>query len=274
MTIGSIPNSFSTQASVTSLANSEKLLQQAQKALSTGQSVNAPSDNPTAYYAAQGFLQQASDLTSLKDNLSTALTTVSSTVDSISSIKDVVGQLQGIVSAASSTTDATARAGFAQQYNALLPQLDQLANDAGFNGTNLLNGSSGSLTVSFNANNKSTLTISSVDATSNGLGIGAASNNFASSADLNAASAQLSSALSTLDVAAANLGNNATLIETNQDFTSNLTNNLQGAADTLTAADPNQEAASLLATQVQSQLGVVSLSISGQLEQAVLKLFS
>jgi len=274
MTVGNIPTSFSVQSSLTALANTAQQLRKTEQALSTGKSVNSPSDNATAFNAAQGFLQQANDLSSLKDNLATSLTTVNSTTNSISDVSQVVQQLQGIATEASSTTDTAVRAGLASQFNALLPQLDQLVNDATFNGTNLLNNTANNLVVSFNANNTAGLTISSVNITSSGLNIAPAANGFATTADINSADSQLLSAQSTLNTNASNLNNNAALIQTNQDFLSNLINNLQTASDNLTAADPNQEAANLLALQAQNQLGIVSVSISGQLAQSILKLFS
>ncbi len=273
MTIGSITTSPSAQANLTALANTAQLLQKVQQSLSTGQSVNSPSDNATAFYASQNFLQQANDLGNLKDNLSTSLTTLSSATSSISDVGQVVQQLQGITAEALGTTDTAIRTGLASQYNALLPQLDELVNDAAFNGTNLLNSTSNSLTVNFNTTDTAGLTIPRVKRTSSGLNLAPAANGFATNADITAAGSQLSSALSTLNTSAAGFGGNATLIQTNQDFTSNLINNLQTASSNLTLADTNQEAASLLALQAQNQLSTVSLGISGQLAQAVLQLF-
>ena len=273
MTIGSITNTPSVQANLAALTNTAKLLQQAQQQLSTGKSVNSASDNATAFYASQGFVQQANDLSSLKNNLSTSLTTVNATNDAITSVKQVVQQLQGITAEAAGTTDQTVRTGLASQYNALLPQLDQLVNDATFNGTNLLSSSSNNLTVNFGTSANANVTIQGVDATSSGLGIAPASNGFASTADINAASSQLSAAQSSLNSTAASFGGNATLIQTNQDFTSNLIGNLQTASDNLTVSDPNEAAANLLALQASNQLGIVSLGISGQLKSAILKLF-
>jgi flagellin-like hook-associated protein FlgL len=79
--------------------------------------------------------------------------------------------------------------------------------------------------------------------------------------------------LSTLRTDAASFGGNATLIQTRQDFTTNLINSLQTASDGLVLADTNQEGANLQALQAQDQLGIVSLGISGQLAQAILRLF-
>jgi flagellin-like hook-associated protein FlgL len=274
MTIGSISTSAATQTSVAALAAQSRLLQKTEAHLATGKSVNTPSDNAVSYYASQSFLQRANDLSGLKDNLSSSLTTLNSTTDSLSSVSQVVQQLQGITAQALGTTDVTQRAGLASQFNSLLPQLDDLVQDATFNGTNLLNGSSANLSVSLNTDNASGLSVTGVDATANGLGITPVTNNFASTSDITSTNSQLTGALSTLRSTTANFGNNATLIQTNQDFTSNLISNLQSASDNLTQADPDQEAANLLAQQAQTQLSTASLNISGQTKEAVLKLFS
>jgi flagellin-like hook-associated protein FlgL len=273
MTVGGISNSFAVQSDLTSLANTQQLLQKTEQALSTGNTVNSPADNAPAFFASQGFLQQASDLANLKDNLSTSLATVTSATNSISDVNQVVQQLQGITSEALSTSDPTARANLATQYNALLPQLDQLVGDSTFNGTNLLNNTSNSLVVNFNPSDTAALTIPGVNITSSGLNISPASNGFATNADITAANSQLLNAQSTLNTNASSLGNNATLIQTNQDFTSGMINNLQEASNNLIMADTNQEGANLLALSAQNQLSVVSLGISAQLSQAILQLF-
>ena len=273
MTIGNISTSLSVQSNLTALSYTQKLLQQAQRSLSTGNAVNSPADNATAFYQSQGFLQQASDLSNLKGNLSTSLSTVNSATNSISSVTQVVQQLQGITAQASETTDPTARAGLAAQYNALLPQLDQMVNDSTFNGTNLLNNTSNSLVVNFNTSNTAGLTISGVNVTSSGLNIDPAAGGFSSTANIDSANAQLQNALSTLRNDAASLGGNATLIQTQQDFSSNMINNLQSASNNITVADVNEEAAGLLTAQAQNQLGIISLGISGQAAHSILKLF-
>lgn len=263
----------STQSSVAALANTEKLLGQSEKSLASGKSVNDAQDNPVVYYEAQSFLQQAGDLSNLKNSVSTALTTVTSTTSSIDSVSRVVDQLKGITAQAAATTDTSTRAGLANQYNSLLTQLDNIAKDSTFNGTNLLNGSANSLTVNFNPNNTSSLTIQGVDATSNGLGLTPITNGF-TNADINAANTQLQTAQSTLNTSAATFGSNATLIQINQDFTSQKISNLQNASDNLTGADLTTQVANLLAEQTQNQLGVSAVGISGKASQAILKLLA
>jgi hypothetical protein len=270
MAIGGITQTASTQANLNALATSSKLLDKSERHVSTGKAVNGASDNAVAFFTAQNFLQQANNLSTVKDNLATSLTTIDATTDALSSVTKVVKQLHGLTTQALSTTDTAARAGLASQYNALLPQLDQLVNDATFNGTNLLNGTSNSLSVNFNATNTSGLTVKGVNATSTGLNLTPATNGFATVTDINAATTQLQNGLSSLNTSAENFGANATLIQTNQDFTSNLINNNTKASADLTTADINEEAANLLALKVQNDLGTTSLGISGKQAQSFL----
>ena len=273
MTIASVSLTASARANLQSLQLISQQLGTTQSALSTGKSVNNASDNATAYFASQGFLNRANDLTSVKNSLSTSLQTVTSVNQSISDIQTTVSQLQGLVTSALGTTDTGTRAGLASQFNGLLTQLDQLVNDATFNGTNLLNSSSNNLVVYFNEHNTTQLTITGVNITSAGLSINTAANSFSDTASINTAGSLLLTALSTLRTDATQFGGNATLIQTRQDFTTNLINSLQTASDNLVLADTNTEGANLQALQAQNQLAITSLSISGQLAQSVLKLF-
>jgi len=273
MSVGDISLSASARANLQALQTLAQELQTTQTALATGKAVNSASDNANAYFASQGFLNRANDLSNLKDNLSTALQTVTSVNNSITDATTVVTQLQGITTQALGTTDTTTRLGLASQFNSLLTQLDLLVNDATFNGTNLLNSTGNSLVVYFNETNTTALTITGVNILHTGLSINTATGSFSDSVSINTAGSLLLTALSTLRTDAANFGGNATLIQTRQDFTTNLINSLQTASDNLVLADTNQAGASLQALQAQDQLGIVALGISGQLAQAILKLF-
>jgi flagellin len=272
MSVGTISLSASARNNLAALQNTASLLGQTQAHLSTGKKVTSAADNATAFFASQGFLQRANDLSNLKDTLSTSLQAVSSVNQSISDVSTVVNQLQGITTQALGTTDTTVRAGLASQFNQLLTQLDQLVNDATFNGTNLLNSTSSSLVVFFNETNTTSLTITGVNITSAGLSVANAAGAFASTDNIGTSQSLLLTALSTLRTDAASFGGNATLIQTRQDFTTNLINSLQTASDNLTLADTNQEGANLQALQAQNQLGIVSLGISGTLAQAILRI--
>src|ERR1700722_13574397 len=111
MTISSVTLSASAYANLQALQGLAAQLGSTQTALATGKSVNSASDNATAFFQSQGFLQSANDLGNLKDNLSTSLTTVSSVNQSISDITNVVNQLQSLTTSALQSSDTTTRKG-------------------------------------------------------------------------------------------------------------------------------------------------------------------
>ena len=279
MAIGDISLTSSARANLTALQNTATLLQQTQSHLSTGKLVNSASDNATAYFASKGFLNSANNLSAVKSNLSTALQSLTSFDNSIADVSSLVAQLQGLATQALGVSNTDTRKSLSSQFDALTSQLDNLVKDASFNGTNLLNNSSSNtLTVYFNADNTTKLDIAGVNITSAGLAIDNLNSATAiawddtTGAGIKSSQTQLMNALVTLTTDAASFGGNATLIQTRQNFTTNLITSLQNASTDLTAADTNTEGANMQALQAQNSLGIVSLGVSGMLEQAILKI--
>lgn len=155
------------------------------------------------------------------------------------------------------------------EYNNIRDQIDGLVSDSDFRGVNLLNGDN--LDTVFNEDRTSTLTTEGVTFTSAGLGLTAA--DFSRSTTVNTALTQVSTALDSVRSFGGTLANDLAVIQTRQSFTESTINTLEGASDKLTIADQNEEGAKLLALQTRQQLGVTSLSLASQSQQAVLRLF-
>ena len=257
------------------LQRSARAIDQTQTRLSTGLAVNSALDDASAFFTARALNNRASDLQSLKSNTDLAISTVQAALDGIDSITDLVQQAKGLASNAKATGNTNERSTLAVQFNELLSQIDSLANDATFNGINLLQASPDNLDVVFNEDNTSNLTITGLDATtaSTGINIAVAANNFGLNANIDTALTAISSALTTLRGNAATLGSNATILKTRLNFTENLTNTLESGAGKLTLADLNEESANLLALQTRQQLGLNSLALAAQSERAILSLF-
>ena len=258
-----------------SLQRSARAIDQTQTRLSTGLAVNSALDDASAFFTARALNNRASDLQSLKSNTDLAISTVQAALDGIDSITDLVQQAKGLASNAKATGNTNERSTLAVQFNELLSQIDSLANDATFNGINLLQASPDNLDVVFNEDNTSNLTITGLDATtaSTGINIAVAANNFGLNANIDTALTAISSALTTLRGNAATLVSNATILKTRLNFTENLTNTLESGAGKLTLADLNEESANLLALQTRQQLGLNSLALAAQSERAILSLF-
>ena len=165
----------------------------------------------------------------------------------------------------------TTRTDLASQFADIRTQINQLAQDSGFNGVNLLDGDS--LKVVFNETSTSFLSISGVTFSSTGLGIDAAANNFQTDFDIAAAASDLSAALNTLRSQASTFGSSLSIVQTRQDFTKAMVNTLTTGADNLVLADTNEEGANLLALQTRQSLSTTTLSLAAQAAQNVLRLF-
>lgn len=158
------------------------------------------------------------------------------------------------------------------QFNDILDQIDQLAKDSGYKGVNLLGGTDQSLTVIFNEDRSSNLTIQGVDASTKGLDISRVTN-WGSNTNIDASIEEVEDAVNELRNMASEFGNNYSIVQNREDFTENLINVLEEGSDKLVLADMNEESANMLALQTRQQLGVNSLSLASQAAQAVLKLF-
>src|SRR5262245_11650899 len=256
------------------LQKTADLITSTQNKLATGKRVNTALDNPINFFTAQGLQNRASDLGNLLDSMATGINTIQAANNGITAITKLVQSAQALSSQAMQTSDTSIRAGLATQFDAIRGQIDQLAADAGFNGINLLDSNtSADLTVTLNEGATSSVTINAVDFTAAGLNVTASTGAWATTADIQAATTDLTTALATLRSQAQAFGSNLSTVQIREDFTKATINTLQTGADSLTLADSNEEGANLLALQTRQQLSTTALSLASQASQAVLRLF-
>jgi flagellin len=256
------------------LQQTSDLITQTQTRLATGKRVNSALDNAINFFTAQGLDNRANDLSGLLDSMSNAINTIQAANNGITGITKLVQSAQALASQAKQTSDTTARASLATQFDALLTQIGQLAGDSGFNGVNLLGNDT--LTVNFNEDGSSNTSVVGVDYTNAQaapLSINTAAGNWASDANVDAATTQLTAALTSLRSESQTLSANLSTVQIRQDFTKATINTLQTGSASLTLADSNEEGANLLALQTRQQLSTTALSLAAQADQNVLRLF-
>jgi len=179
-----------------------------------------------------------------------------------------------------SSTLQTTRAAAASSFRELLTQVRNTALDAGYNGTNLLQGDF--LRTAFNETGSTSVTTQGrrIDATSLGFALdnptnqsGDAARNFQSDREINAAMAKITAAKGTVNGVSASFSNNATILQNRQNFNNETIKTLNEGADLLTLADINEEGAALTSLQTRQQLSITALSLANQSDQAILRLF-
>jgi flagellin-like hook-associated protein FlgL len=254
--------------------------------MDNGDTVTVSDGTTTATYTHAGgndiqdFLDAVNNTANLKVDAAlvdgrvqlTATTTNSITIAGSASAGELsaIGLTAGTTNGATNTTRQT----LAQEFDEIRAQIDQLAQDAGFNGRNLLAGSN--LTVKFNETGDAALTVNGATVTAASLGVDSAvstGGNFQYDADINAFLADLDAASTALKAKATAYGSDAAMVSAREEFGRAMVDLLTTGADQLVLADTNEESAKLLALQAHQQLAATSLSLASRADSSVLRLF-
>jgi flagellin len=296
--MGDITLTTATRTNLLSLQRTSSLIGRTQERLATGLKVNSAIDDALAFFKARNLNARAGDLSTIKDSISNGISTLKAAVQGLESVESVIKQMKAIAQSAISSPESSSRAKLASQFNELRSQVDNLLEDAQFNGVNLLKNQSGvftvgsdRLTVKFNERTETSsinqLVISGLNTTDfnsilarSALATGTAGTTTvwgqtgtAAITAINRAVRALDSALVTVRQVSQTFGTNSSVLEIRRTFTENLINTLKGGAAQLVNADLNEESANLLSLQTRQQLGTISLGIAQQSEQSVLRLF-
>jgi flagellin-like hook-associated protein FlgL len=185
------------------------------------------------------------------------------------------GSLFGALTTTAPVKDLDAqntRADLVRQYNIVIDQIKTTAQDASFNGVNLLNGDQ--LKLVFNETGKSSLTINGVVDDPAGLGLASLTSgtDFIDNDTTQKVLTSLNNASSTLRSQASAFGSNLSVVQIRQDFSKNLINVLQTGSSNLTLADTNEEAANSQALSTRQSIAVSALALANQSQQSVLQL--
>ena len=140
-------------------------------------------------------------------------------------------------------------------------QLDNIARDASYGGTNLIGASPDDLTINLNKDGTSSLTVNGAASDSSSLGVVVTD-----AAGIDAVKAQIRA---TTQIIGANAGIN----EIRENFTEELVNRLRAGEAKLTQTDLNEEAANILSLQTRGQLAAAATGIAAQSERTILQLF-
>lgn len=186
------------------------------------------------------------------------------------------GTLNSVLGLTAGTTNFvvnTTRQSLATQYNNILTQISTAAQDATFDGVNLLTGSTYTLNVDANGN---TLALSGGGgtATASGLGLTQATNQWQGNSDVNNALTAISSALTTLQTMSTSLSVESSMATAWQTFSKGMISTLQTGATNLTGADTNAVSALATALETQQQLAASSLAITANSSAGALRLLA
>lgn len=274
--MSSILTNNSAMTALSTLRKVNTNLNETQTRISTGLKIRSGKEN-AAYFSISNTMNGDSGmyksinegLTLTKNALATARLGAEKVVDLAKQFAERVAFAQG---------DTVDKAKVQTELDELSARMSTVIDQATFNGDDLVtstatvtvvtgvtraSGTFATTTISFNK-----VDLSSIQATLDNLDISAMS-----TGAMQTTLATVESALADAITAATSLGVAEKSVETQKEFLSSLTDEIDSGVGAMVDADMESEAARLQALQVQQQLSVQSLSIANQAPQNILSLF-
>ena len=278
--MSSILTNSSAMSALSTLRNINNNLSETQSRISTGLKVQSGKDNAAYFTISESMKSDSGMYKAIDEGLTLTKNSVATARLGAETVMDLANQFSERVAFAQG--DAVDRTEIQKELVGLVERMTTTIAQSTFNGNDLVNADGltaggaavnvvTGITRSGGAFATTTMTFNSVDLTAirDTLAAIDVSTSIDLAADLSTAEAQLSTATS----AATSLGVAEKSIETQQEFLSALTENLDSGVGAMIDADMEEEAARLQALQVQQQLATQSLSIANQAPQSILSLF-
>ncbi len=274
MTI-SVQNNSAALLALQSLNRTNDKLANVQQQISTTLAVAQPKDNPSVWATATGQQNDVNGLAAVTQSLNRASSISDVALSAGQSVMDLLSQLkQTTLNAQDPQLDATGRASLNGNFAGLLQRITTTLQNASFDGTNLLDGSTGNLSFLATADASQMVTLPAEN-----LSLGGGIITLSSTATINstqaasAVMAQIDASIANATSALANIGDQSKLLSAHNTLVQNLSSVLTQGHGDLVDADTAADSARLAALQVQQQLGQQSLSIANSMTSTLLSLF-
>jgi len=191
------------------------------------------------------------------------------------SISDLLIQMkQKALAAADSSLDTASRQALNANFVALRDQITTIVTNASFNGFNLVDGSTASITALASADGARRITTSAQQMSlSSTIMTVRGTNTISTQAKASTLVATIQTSLTNVNAALAKLSAGAAKFSIQGTFAQKLSDTLTAGIGNLVDANMANESAKLQSLQVKQQLGVQALSIANQAPQTIMSLF-
>ena len=250
-------------------------LAQTENAISTGETVSSAKDNGAVFAIAQNMRGDVAGYTAVGESLSNGTSTIDVAMSAGQSISDLLIQMkQQALSASDASINTQSRQALNANFQALLQQITTVVQNAQFNGTNLIDGSTNHITALASADGQHRITVDAENMSLSSSIVTIASNgSISTQAQASAMVSTVETSLNNVDSALASLGSGAAKFSIQSTFVQNLSDTLTAGIGNLVDANMATESAQLTALQTKQQLGVQALSIANQAPSIALSLF-
>jgi len=241
--------------------------------LSSGSRIVRASDDAAGLAVSSGL---QSDITALKQastNSVQAQSVLQTADGALARVGDILQRMKSLATQSNSgSVSATARGYINTEFQQLLTEVNAVGTNSDFNGTKIIDGSYNlNYQVGVNATNDViAVNLTTVNATSTGLGINAAA--VATQANAVTASGLLDTAIGTINTSRATVGALLSRFQYRSDVIDSSTENLSAAKSAISDVDIAAEQSTLTTKQVLTEASIAALSQANQMKSSLLSL--
>ena len=257
------------------LNKTESDLQMTQRHVNSGLKVAGPTDNGAVFAIAQNMRADVGGYQAVSDSLNRGQSTIDVAISAGQSISDLLNEMKGkALAAADSSLDAASRQALNQDFVALRDQINTIVNNAQFNGTNLVDGSTANIQALASADGTKKITVSGQTLSLGGSIVSVQTTSTISTlSNASTMVATVGASITAVNAALANLASGEKKFSIQANFVSKLVDTLNAGIGNLVDADMAVESAKLQSLQVKQQLGVQALAIANAAPSIALSLF-
>jgi flagellin len=254
-----------------SLRNSSERVDQSRLRLASGLRINRASDDPAGLAISERFRADLASLSQARKNAGDGISLSQVAQGGLSEIANLLSEARALaVQSASGTLGGQTRSQVDSQFQAILSDIDAIANNTGFNTFNPLADDTLQVEVQVGATLGDTITVSGVDATAAGIGVDAldvstSGNAGAALSTLDTAISEISTLAGRFGIAENRIAARTRLLDTQIEATS-------AAESRIRDVDYAEESARLAKNQILQEAGIAILAQANTSASIVLRL--
>ena len=257
------------------LNQTQQQLMETQSHINSGMKVAGPKDNGAVYAIAQNMRGNVAGYQAVEDSLNRGVSTVDVAISAGQSISDLLTSLKSKALAASDTSlDTASRNALNADFTSLRDQITTIVQNASFNGTNLVDGSTANIQALASADGTKKITAAGQTLKLSGAIVTIKSTStISTAAKASTMVATVNASIQNVNASLAKLASSSNKFTIQNTFVSKLIDTLNTGIGNLVDADMAKESATLQSLQVKQQLGVQALAIANSAPSITLSLF-
>lgn len=248
--------------------------------IATGLEIESAEDNAAVFAIAQNLRAEFEGFLAVNTSLDRSISALDIAIAATESIQDLLIEAkERVVAAADAGLDQESRAALQLDFEALRDQINIIVLNAEFNGTNLIDDGTDTISAITSSDALQTITASHqtlqlLSGTTGTIVTLSANSTFTTATQAQQLVSALNNSIINLSDSLTLFGSTAAALDRQRLFTQELLDTLEVGIGNLVDADLARESANLQALQVQQQLGTQALSIANSTPGIILSLFT